>query len=100
MPYLRYRQDLRLAARAAYLAGRERMRAAAFPAWQTMVSNWGDQRRRPPGYEQYLRRVGLHPTQDRMKRKARPVTEADRRAINAVDEMIRTYQGPMTRATT
>lgn len=100
MPYLRYRQDLRLAARAAYRAGRESMRAAAFTAWQTMVSNWGDTKRRPPGYEQYLRRTGLHPTQDRLKRKPRPITDADRQAIRNVEEMIRTHRGPMTRAAT
>lgn len=98
MPYLRYRQDLRLAARAAYRAQRETMRAHALTAWQTMVSNWGSANRRPPGYEDYLRRNGLHPTQDRMRRKARPVTQADRNAIAAVEDMIRTYSGPLARS--
>lgn len=99
MPYMRYQQDLRIAARAAYQTRRENLRAAGFTAWQTMVSNWASTARRPPGYEAYLRKNGLHPTQDKLKRKQRPVTQADRDAVTAVENMIRTYKGPMSRAT-
>lgn len=64
------------------------MRGHAFTAWQTLVSNWGDLRRRPPPFIEYLKRHGLAPSQDATTHQAPAVSDAERATAAAVDALI------------
>lgn len=96
LPYLRFRQDVRLAAEAERIDYRSTSRQHALVAYHVIVANWQHPHRKPPTWEAFLRDLRLDPRADRVRPPARATPE-DRAAIARVEHMIRTYSGSMRR---